>query len=71
VDSRLLRIRIQSLDPDDRARSGQPGSNARKKRSLDVDLRSWGKAYSSKGVELDTNNEEDSRGERSGTVWWR
>jgi hypothetical protein len=24
-----------------------------------------------KGVELDTNNEDDSRGERSGTAWQR
>jgi hypothetical protein len=43
-------------------------SNATEGRSLDVDRRSLGRVYSSTGVELDINREEDSRGETSGTV---
>jgi hypothetical protein len=40
-------------------------------RSLDVDQRSRGRACPLMGVEFDTNNEEDSRGERSGKVMRR
>jgi hypothetical protein len=47
---------------------GEPGSSAEEWRSLDVALHSRGQAYPSKGVEVDTISEEDSRGERSGTV---
>jgi hypothetical protein len=47
---------------------GQPGSNAKERRSLDVDKRSWGRGYPSMGLELDTSSEEDNRGEKSGTV---
>jgi hypothetical protein len=50
------------------AGGGQPGSGASEGRSLDVDQRFSCRTYMSMGVELDTNNEEDNRSERSGTV---
>jgi hypothetical protein len=53
------------------ASGGHPGSYAMEGRSFDVDQRSWVQAYPSRGVERDTSGEEDSRGERSDTVWQR
>jgi hypothetical protein len=49
----------------------QRGSNAKEGRSLDVDRRSLDQTYPSTGVGFNTNNEEDNRGERSGTDWER
>jgi hypothetical protein len=47
---------------------GQPRSNAKKGRSLDVDQRSRCREDQSLGVELVTSSEKDSRGDSIGTV---